>query len=173
MKFQMVLRQVAWYMLAVIGAVCHAAEPPPDREPLAAPSPDQELLAAAELSAGAELEVEIPAGSTRRFALTLPVGMAGDVEVTQRAGFVDVELQGGGEVHNVRTESGLLGRMQATLLASESGRWLLTLRPRKGRGAGTVGIRVSTLRQAGAADRLSNTTSRPKRCVLRTTGRRR
>ena len=125
-------------MLALVAGVCHAQE----------------------LSPGTEQQVEIPAGTTRQFTLSLPAGTAADLEVTQRAGFVDVEfrggdeLRGGDDVLKLRTESGLLGRMQATLLAAKSERWLLTLVPRKGKGAGAVGIRVSSLRQASATDQL-------------------
>jgi tetratricopeptide (TPR) repeat protein len=119
-------------MLALMAGLCHAQE----------------------LSPGTEMQVEIAAGSTQAFALSLPEGTAADIELTQRAGFVDVELRGRDDVLKLRTESGVLGRMQATLLAAKSERWLVTLVPRQGRGAGTVGIRVSTVRQASGTDEL-------------------
>jgi tetratricopeptide (TPR) repeat protein len=107
------------------------------------------------LSPGSELTVDIAAGSTQAFSVSLPEGSAVDVEVTQREGFVDLEVSNkSASSLKVRTESGLLGRIDATLLGSRSTRWLVTVAPRKGKGPGAVGLRLSMLRQANPADQL-------------------
>jgi tetratricopeptide (TPR) repeat protein len=109
---------------------------------------------ASELRAGADLEVQAPADQPQEFTVTLSDGMAVDLEMTQLAGFVDLELRKEiGAPLKVRTESGLLGRIEATLLASQSRRWLIIVGPRKGKGAGTVRLRLSTLRRESDADR--------------------
>jgi tetratricopeptide (TPR) repeat protein len=108
---------------------------------------------ASELTAGADLEVQVPADQPQQFTVTLPEGTAADLEMTQQAGFVDLELRKeSGVTLKVRIESGLLGRIQASLLASQSPHWLVILAPRKGKGAGRVGLRLSTLRSANQTD---------------------
>ena len=106
-----------------------------------------------ELLPGTELTVEIPAGSTQQYVVSLPEGMAVDVGVWQRISFVDFELRDeGNSALKVRTESGALGRIEATLPASKSRRWLVVVAPRKNKGAGTVELRLSKLRAESVAD---------------------
>jgi tetratricopeptide (TPR) repeat protein len=79
--------------------------------------------------------------------------MAADLEVAQRAGYVDLALSGAEhDMLNVRTESGVLGRIEAPLLGSRSTRWLVSVAPRKGRGDGSVLVRLSALRTATSSD---------------------
>jgi tetratricopeptide (TPR) repeat protein len=110
---------------------------------------------AVELAAGTDFDVQLPADQGREFSVALPEGMAADLEMTQEAGFVDLELRkADGASLKVRTESGRLGRIDATLLASQSPQWLVLVAPRKGKGAGAVHLRLSTFRHADEADRL-------------------
>jgi tetratricopeptide (TPR) repeat protein len=129
------MRHVVWSLLAAT-AVAYAAT---------AQTP--------ELAAGQAFDVQLPADETRQFSVRLTEGAAADVELIQRAGFVDLELRKqDGDSLKIRTESGVLGRTGATLLASQSQQWLVILTARKGRGAGTVGLRLSLPRRADATD---------------------
>jgi tetratricopeptide (TPR) repeat protein len=114
----------------------------------------QALASPSELAPGTEHTVELPAGSMQEFRVSLPDGMAADIDMTQRAGFVDIELQGGKPGVNVRTESGTRGRIEAPLLGSQSTQWRVEVMPRKDKGSGTVELRLSPLRRATRADQL-------------------
>jgi tetratricopeptide (TPR) repeat protein len=108
---------------------------------------------ASELAAGMDIHLEVPADQAQEFTVALAPGAAADFEMVQLAGFVDVELRKqNGDSVKIRTESGLLGRMEATLLASESPQWLVIISARQGKGAGSVGLRLSSLRPAGESD---------------------
>lgn len=114
-----------------------------------------EMPVARVLPAGSQLTVEIAAGSTQAFSVLLPEGSAADVEMIQQEGFVDLEISNESDPSlKVRTESGLLGRIDATLLGSRSTRWLVSAASRKGKGPGAVGLRLSVLRPASQVDHL-------------------
>jgi tetratricopeptide (TPR) repeat protein len=117
-----------------IGAAASAAEP--------------ELLAP-----GDQLQVEVAAGAARQYSVSLPRGMVAYLEVTQRVGYVDLELRSDEkDALKVRTESGRLGRIDTPLLGGKDARWLLSVAPRPGRGAGSVLVRLSSPRAATAND---------------------
>ncbi len=83
--------------------------------------------------------------------------MAADVVVTQRGGFVDLELRDDRDAAvQIRTEAGLQGRIMAPLLAAQSRHWRVILAPRRGKGPGSVALSLSMLRPATDADRLKS-----------------
>jgi tetratricopeptide (TPR) repeat protein len=132
-------RAIAWLLASALSVtVAHPAESPP----------------AQELSFDSDTTVELAAESPQTFRLSLPAGSAADVSVIQREGFVDLEISEGTSSLKVRTESGVAGRIDSTLLGKESTLWLVTLAPRKGKGPGTVELRLSPQRPASYADRL-------------------
>ena len=129
------MRYVVWSIFAAM-AVAYAA---------AAQTP--------ELAAGKDLDVQLSADQAEQFTIVLPAGTAADLDVIQRAGFVDLELRKhDDDPLKIRIESGVLGRMGATLLASQSQQWRVILTARKGKGAGTVGLHLSLLRPARESD---------------------
>jgi tetratricopeptide (TPR) repeat protein len=151
-------------LLSALGAaICAIAPAMAADEPAELASGTQLLAPGTQvLAPGTQLTVDLAPDSVRWYAVSLPQGMAADLEVTQRSGYVDLDLSSAetGAVH-VRTESGLLGRIDAPLLGPQSARaaqsarsaqWLVSVAARKGRGAGSVVLRLSALRAATSSD---------------------
>jgi CHAT domain-containing protein/tetratricopeptide (TPR) repeat protein len=107
----------------------------------------------AQLVPGTELEVRLDADATAGYVVDLPEGTAADLELTQRGGFVDLELRDDtGGVLDVRTEAGVDGHIEAPLLASAARRWDVVISARKGKGSATLRLRLSSLHPATQID---------------------
>jgi tetratricopeptide (TPR) repeat protein len=107
-----------------------------------------------ELSPGSTIEVTIGEGSKSQFMVDLPSGMAADLQLVQRSGFVDLQLI---DVENrenkLRIESGIGGLAEASLLASVSAHWRVVLASRADKkGVSTATLSLTPLRQATESD---------------------
>jgi len=120
--------RAAWSMVA-----CGALMPPfaPAASPVA-------------LVPGTQLEVRLDAEVNTQYAVSLPEGTAAVLELTQRDGFIDLELQDGtAAAIQVRTEAGIDGHIEAPLLATKASRWTVIVATRKGKGGATFSLRLS------------------------------
>jgi CHAT domain-containing protein/Flp pilus assembly protein TadD len=109
--------------------------------------------AAANLLPASTVEVAIAAGATSQFTVDLPAGTAAQLRLIQRSEFVDLELRdgAGGDIR-LRTESGIGGLAETTLLASTSLHWSISLATRSGHGASTATLILGPAHPAAAAD---------------------
>ena len=101
------------------------------------------------------IDVPIAAGATVNFGVDLPAGMAADLRLVQRSGFVDLELHtDAGEAIHLRTESGIGGQAETTLLASTSLHWSVSLATRTGHGESSASLSLGALHLSTPRDRL-------------------
>jgi CHAT domain-containing protein len=111
--------------------------------------------AASNLLPNTSIDVPIAAGAVSRFTIDLPAGTAMDLRLVQRSGFVDLDLRDAarGDIH-LRTESGIGGQAVATLMASISSHWTVSLATRTGHGASTATLSLGSLHPAAPNDAL-------------------
>jgi CHAT domain-containing protein/tetratricopeptide (TPR) repeat protein len=109
--------------------------------------------AAASLEPETPLNVSLAPDSSQSFEVGLRDGAAADLDLVQHSGFVDLELRGDGVAPlRVRTEAGVEGHIEAPLVAARARHWLLIVSARAGKGAATVALRLSAIRDASALD---------------------
>jgi CHAT domain-containing protein len=107
----------------------------------------------AQIVAGSQLEVRLEPDSTAQYEVSLPEGTAGVLDLTQRDGFIDLELLDGTAAGiEVRTEAGIGGHIEAPLIAAGASRWTVIVATRKGKGGATFSLRLSDLHTATPID---------------------
>jgi len=105
-----------------------------------------------ELVPGRGIERKLDENATLLYTFALPEGTAADLQFTQDAGFIDLELHSAAASFGLRTEAGMQGHIEATLLAATARAWTVTVIARKGLGPAAFGLRLSPPRTATEVD---------------------
>jgi CHAT domain-containing protein/tetratricopeptide (TPR) repeat protein len=108
-----------------------------------------------QLFPNSNIDVAIAAGAASNFTVDLPVGTAANLRLIQRSGFIDLELRhdANGDI-KLRTESGIGGQAEVSLLASTASHWSVVLATRTGHGASTATVSLGPLHPAAKSDAL-------------------
>jgi tetratricopeptide (TPR) repeat protein len=105
-----------------------------------------------ELVPGRGIDRKLDDNATLLYTFTLADGTAADLQFTQDAGFIDLELHSAAGSLGLRTEAGIHGHIEATLLATTARVWTVTVIARKGLGPAAFGLRLSPPRTATVVD---------------------
>ena len=112
------------------------------------------------LAAGTEVEVRLQAGTAEQYEIVVPEHSAVDFEFIQESGFADLDVQSAESAAPplplMRTEAGVGGHLQMTLLSESAKTWTLDVLTRNNLGAATVKLRLAVPHPVTERDRSRN-----------------